>query len=711
MSQNRLQRLNKYFLIFVLISILSLLYIGNNLNTINAIFGFNQNDNSVNLFTILEMKNNSNHFCIIPHFSYDDKFAMSYLKKDMKNSQSSFKACESDNEQDSSLIDRFLLIASEANETYKIRLNTSLIEAEFKLNNITSLKCSLQRFEKKVNVSEKSTEMILPIYNLDFKSSELVVNQTGFYYLECKNLKSKLFSHVYIVYPYRMSKLIEQNELYRDYAEKLTARFSNSKAKLLLKDSYASECETNQTKPNKMMNLLIIGIDSMSHNNFKRVFPLTYKYLKEKESLIFDNFNSIGHNTYPNMFAFLGGLISFEGDNNELNLTSETHYALDLDSKFHDNFPFIWKEFQKLGYVTMLQEDDPAITCFNYNKPGFRYFPTTLYGRAYWLKYYEKRSGPDKCNYKQPTYQTWLNRIDEFITKMNSNKINRETPYFSLNFLTEYTHSHLAVPQRFDLKLKELLTKLNDKGYLNNTMLIMMADHGSKLTYYAYATEMGKIERFRPLFSLKLPSRFTGTSYLKEALNNRNKLVSYYDAYQTLRHFLHLNKFGMNENESCRKKFSLNTLNQRNLRGISLFNEIPTNRTCIDALITFTFCSCFKEIELKENEFVDKTKQTFESIGMKVTEYINNLTEPSRYKCAAFKFNRTVSFKRMLVNNIEAYKTSFVLEPGKAWFEAKVEISNTSMILINGHPTRVSPYGNQSICTKDSLLVNYCFCI
>ena len=679
-----------------------------NLNKIKKTFGLNY-DVSVNLFTNRDMNNDSNYFCIIPYFKYDDEFAMSYVDNDMKSSQSLFKACESPNDQDSFKIDRFLQITSEENEIYKLKLNILLIKDEFKTNNRKiSLDCTLQRFQKTVNVSEVITEMFSPTYEFNAKNNfELTVNQTGFYYLDCKNL----FSHVYIVYPNRMSKLIEQNEVYRKYAENITASFKDPRSILLLNDSYLSECKTNEQNSNEMINLLIIGIDSMSHYNFKRVFPLTYEYLLKK-SIIYNNFNSVGHNTYPNVFAFLSGLFSWEDSySEEFNMTSETDYVVNLDSQFHDHLPLIWKEYEKLGYVTMYQEDDPKIGIFHYYRKGFRYFPTTMYGRGYWLKYYEKRSGPDKCHYKQPTYQTWLNRIDEFVTQMNSNKVNRATPYFSFNFFTEYTHDNLAVPPRFDLKLKEMLENFNEKGYLNNTMLILMTDHGSKLTHYAYATEMGKMERFRPLFTLKFPNKFKDSIYLKNALNNRNKLASYYDAYQTLRHFLHLNKYGMDQSESCRKKFSHNSLKERILRGMSLFNQIPTNRTCTNAIIPFNFCSCFIEKSLSEKEFAKKTGLTFETISLKVTEYVNQLTESNRHKCVAFKLNRTASFKQMLVNNLEVFKVAVVLEPGEAWFEAKIRINDDESIQIDGHPLRVSPYGNQSICIKDSLLVNYCFCV
>jgi hypothetical protein len=47
-----------------------------------------------------------------------------------------------------------------------------------------------------------------------------------------------------------------------------------------------------------------------------------------------------------------------------------------------------------------------------------------------------------------------------------------------------------------------MLVKFEKKSYLNNTMLILMGDHGNRLKYYAYATEQGKLERWMPFLEL-----------------------------------------------------------------------------------------------------------------------------------------------------------------------------------------------------------------
>jgi membrane-anchored protein YejM (alkaline phosphatase superfamily) len=70
-------------------------------------------------------------------------------------------------------------------------------------------------------------------------------------------------------------------------------------------------------------------------------------------------------------------------------------------------------------------------------------------------------------------YTTWLNEIEHFIKRMKD-KNNTSQPFFSFNFLTEYTHNYLAIPWQFDLKLKKTLEHLQNESFLANTMLVII---------------------------------------------------------------------------------------------------------------------------------------------------------------------------------------------------------------------------------------------
>lgn len=96
------------------------------------------------------------------------------------------------------------------------------------------------------------------------------------------------------------------------------------------------------------LSVIIFGTDSVSRLNLLRINPKTYKYLiNELNAFEFKGFNRIGDNTYPNVMALLTG--HFWDEDLNLNCSEE------LKAHF-DNCPFIWKDFQRNGYITALME-------------------------------------------------------------------------------------------------------------------------------------------------------------------------------------------------------------------------------------------------------------------------------------------------------------------------------------------------------------------
>lgn len=55
------------------------------------------------------------------------------------------------------------------------------------------------------------------------------------------------------------------------------------------------------------------------------------------------------------------------------------------DSEAVDIYPFIFKEFQRHGYVTAFNEDLPNVGTFSYRLNGFREQPTAHYMRSFYL--------------------------------------------------------------------------------------------------------------------------------------------------------------------------------------------------------------------------------------------------------------------------------------------------------------------------------------
>ena len=80
----------------------------------------------------------------------------------------------------------------------------------------------------------------------------------------------------------------------------------------------------------------------------------------------------IDDNTFPNMVAVLTGYRA---------TVQKSEFKLDPQHEFVDDWPFVWKNLSKIGYTTMLAEEQPGI--FSYKAPGFKKQPTDVYLRSY----------------------------------------------------------------------------------------------------------------------------------------------------------------------------------------------------------------------------------------------------------------------------------------------------------------------------------------
>jgi len=292
------------------------------------------------------------------------------------------------------------------------------------------------------------------------------------------------------------------------------------------------------------------------------------------------------------------------------------------------------------------------------------------------------------------------------------------TPYFSFTFLSEYTHDYLAVPSDFDRRLRDLLSNFDNKGFLNNTLLMIYGDHGNRLTPFSYNTQIGKFERNRQFVGIKLPNRFENTPYKNNFVKNQDKLATFFDVYQTLRQFLHMNEFNLNVSTNCRQQFKKNLHQSRNLRGVSLFEELP-ERTCMEALIPVKYCSCTPEEDISERVFSKQTgNSTFETAAGIVVAHINEkiIGESSglKKKCATFKLDKLISIKQLRTKTAIKYKCAVALSPGEGLFEAVLGIKkgnyNQKSLVLIAPPERLNSYGSQSKCIDDSFEKKFCFC-
>ncbi|GBM30034.1 hypothetical protein AVEN_165603-1 [Araneus ventricosus] len=244
-------------------------------------------------------------------------------------------------------------------------------------------------------------------------------------------------------------------------------------AGLLVYDKLHSRVR-NITQPNQELsalknpiNVLIFGLDSMSRLGFMRLLPRTYKYLTENLHVtVFRGMNKVGDNTYPNLVALLTGHKAYGG-------------GLPDESEGFDEWPLIWKNYSSAGYDTMWAEDFPQYGLFNYLAKGFRRPPTDHYLRPFWLALEEStllKFSSHMCYGSQPKHILQMEYVREFVSKYHASK----RPYFAFSFLAELSHEYLSRVASADGQFEEFFQFLHEGEHLQNTVLIVMSDHGHR---------------------------------------------------------------------------------------------------------------------------------------------------------------------------------------------------------------------------------------
>jgi hypothetical protein len=326
------------------------------------------------------------------------------------------------------------------------------------------------------------------------------------------------------------------------------------------------------------------------------------------------------------------------------------------------------------------------------------------------------------CNFGKSSYSFMFEIISQHLERMATN--NNNLAFFSWNFFSFWSHDNCAVPLDFDLVFSKQLREYERLGYLDNTMVIINSDHGQRLISYHENTQEAKEERKNPFLSIRLPKKLMNTSIHQRLLNNRKKLVTQFDIYQTLKQFLYLNKYPnkVTNNDKCRSRFRENSHKIRSKRGISLFENIPMNRSCVDALINSDECRCRIKIEsLTDHQFQLETKYSVELINNYLVDILRNKTSEYRKKCALYTFDKLVHHKKRIISNNEiVYEFVIVVQPydSKFQFDLKIESSkkgdddNKIRLLNDPKIERLSRYGKTAECIKnDPQLMNFCYCI
>lgn len=455
------------------------------------------------------------------------------------------------------------------------------------------------------------------------------------------------------------------------------------------------------------LNILMIGFDSVSRMTWQRNLPKTYEHLvKVLGAVVLEGYNIVGDGTPQALLPMLTGKTELE-----LPEARRSHKG----AKPVNGHPWIWKDFKKLGYVTQYAEDLCNIGTFTYRMLGFKDPPVDHYMRTYFLES-EKLGGRNK-----PLCIGSLARHNVFIDYARD--LHRTYPKsvrkFTFVFNSEMSHDSHNRLQLADDDLVAYLKDMTDGGQLDDTLLIMMADHGARFSAVRRFVQ-GKHEERNPFMSFRFPPSFEKKhpDAMKNLRTNVHRLSTPFDVHATLRDIYNYSGVPVGDVKQ---------------RGISLFSEIPENRTCKQADIEPHWCTCLTWTKMDTGD--PKVKR---SVAALLTT-INNQTQSQRAKCETLALQEVrlavryapnesvLKFKQSADNdgyvadlsdkmkaNYEMYQVTISTKPGEAEYEATVThlLKNDTYTLKLTDISRINKYGNQPHCimAEFPLLRPYCYC-
>ena len=472
------------------------------------------------------------------------------------------------------------------------------------------------------------------------------------------------------------------------------------------KDLHQRHTKVPLPKDSLGLNVLMFGFDSVSRMTWLRKLRKTQDYfVNVLKGEMLKGYNIVGDGTPQALLPILTGMTEPE--------LPEARRGK-ANAKPVDGHPWIWNDFKKAGYVTQWVEDMASIGTFHYRMLGFKNQPTDHNMRVFYMEA-EKlyRKNPAYCLGSMSRHRNLMNWVRDFY-HMYPNQ-----PKFSFGFHSEFSHGDSNELQKADDDLYEMLHSLETGGHLNNTVLILMSDHGARF-HQVRTTVQGKLEERMPYFAFRFPPWFK-TKYpqlYKNFNTNTQRLVTPFDIHETFEDII---------------KFSGTKVADVNRRGISLFREIPKSRSCAHAGVEPHWCACLSWVKVQHGD--DKAQRAIQALVdsiNKITEsFRNNCEELSlsnitrvvkygqntqvlRFKSSADHDGRVADLSDGMKATEDLYQVTINTTPGNGHFEATVRflIAEDRFVVNDKEISRINKYGNAPHCVAKNYphLRAYCYC-
>ena len=447
--------------------------------------------------------------------------------------------------------------------------------------------------------------------------------------------------------------------------------------------------------------VLILVIESLSRLNYLRYLNETQSILENKYGNLYylEGLNKMEDNSFVNMVPLLTGKRAYHkelpGDNN---------------AGPYDEWPFIWNDFRRAGYLTAFVEDYSKFSLFNYEAKGFvNGKPTDIYPRPFWthlfsevntnfLKWYPFNLDPCYKN-RVPRVDIFFDQIHNFMEQSSKMKI----PIFAYTFYIELTHNDFNKVQTLDYHLSKFLKQ--SSTYLNDTIFILMGDHGNRFGS-ALQTTIGRVEERMPLFGIHLPERLLRMyPHLGDKLRtNRRRLSTWLDIHRMFVDIAN-NNFTVNKNENLFESSS----------SYSPWREnISLGRTCKSALISEQHCACDRRITLDH-----QTSVLAKDASIAFVSYLNERISHHK-ECRRLHLDHILKAELKFPSETTAHAKGFQqqieitvnISPSNGTFQGTLyrTARQFEWKVYKGQVARFDEYGSQSSCVTERYLKKICLC-
>ncbi|GMT08962.1 hypothetical protein PFISCL1PPCAC_259, partial [Pristionchus fissidentatus] len=467
-------------------------------------------------------------------------------------------------------------------------------------------------------------------------------------------------------------------------------------------------------------------VDSVSHAHAKRAFPQTLDFIKRKfdaEEMPF--LNKVGDNSRPNGFAFLTGKV----------MTPIYHEIFGLPNieadfngrQYCDDYmnasSFVLKDFEKVGYKTMMTEDW-NVGVFSYpDCYGFENLPATHYSRPFQTAYdtseerFTETQGRKNCFLPFHFINEYL---ESFIRAYPGE------PKASLTWAARLAHDDPNDAFHADTDLRNLFERHQEE--FDNSFVFFMGDHGPRFGPLM-RTSTANWETSNPMLMVSIPRRLRkSTAILGNLRRNSRELLTHFDVHATFIDIAETFSLPSSPNfdEAVRKP---------ELKGSSLLRPLPASvRNCKTLPIPFPYCICRVDkvpvkIEPRHLEIVHLVTRAINALlkdagSAHMCEVVNPKNDrpqdatwpaicphvrPQDATGPTTSDSRVTSLERV-VGTSGLLDAKVAVEPSGGVYQVYIREQNGSFFLVSPELRRLDTYGTQGACMPKNELKPLCYC-